>query len=443
MSRRLVAGSLVQPAWEAHGVRVEGPDEDAFTLAVDAIERLGLAPADLAGLERIDLVGDFAHDVDWAIPEAVGTEGAEVARHHGGLSSLFQALSGASLFRPDSSQSSLVVAVDVAATAAAPSVPQAAAAAVAFQFADAPGAQVIGYTSRNHPPERRPDASAWVRQSHKAAPDVATADRGLLGVIAEAPPPVLLNEWKSAFPSIPPVVRPWELSEWGSLPTVRGAIAIHEHVAAAGPNEAVFVAAIRRERTDFLALRAGAAVRWVGEWSDRGRSAPAPNDQPFAPSVETHAVSEGAYVPRPRYVENLPSRWRFVSERCDACGRTTFPIRGYCRYCRETGRLRRVELPKADVEVEAVTTVAPGAQPTEFDFQVSATGSYSVALVRLAAGVRATLQISGPATESVRVGDRLDTRLRRLYPMEGAWRYGRKAVVPGARAGGIPSTSSG
>lgn len=75
-----------------------------------------------------------------------------------------------------------------------------------------------------------------------------------------------------------------------------------------------------------------------------------------------------------------------------------------------------------------MTTVAPGAQPTEFDVQVALTGSYSVALVRLAGSVRGTFQVTDARAGTLRVGDRVDTRLRRLYPMDGSWRYGRKVV---------------
>lgn len=428
MTRSVIAGALVQPVWEARGVRVEGPDEDAFTLAVAAIERLGLPPAELAKLDRIDLVGEFPNDVEWGLAEALGVETIDVHRHHGGVPSFFQALAAASSANSDPGSSSLLVAVDIVASSLERGAPQAASAAVALRLASGAGARFIGHTSRNHPAERRPDASAWVRQAHKAAPDVAATQSGLLGVIAEAPPPVLLAEWKRAYPSIRPVVRPWELSERGQLPSVRGALALQEHLGSSAIGDPVFIAAIRRERTDFVALRSEGPVEWVGEWGGLGPSLPAQNDRPFALEVDAGQVSEGAYVPRPRYVENLPSRWRFVAEACEACGRTTFPARGYCRHCQETSKLRRIELPRNDLRVEAVTTVAPGAQPTEFDGQVSATGAYAVVLVELGRGVRATLQVTDSGSSPPVVGSHVATRLRRLYPMEGAWRYGRKAV---------------
>jgi len=139
-------------------------------------------------------------------------------------------------------------------------------------------------------------------------------------------------------------------------------------------------------------------------------------------------TSEGAYVPRARYLENLPSRWRFLAEACGACGGTTFPARGVCRRCGHTDALTPVRLPYDGGRVVAVTTVGKGGQPTEFDAQVEALGPYDVALVELARGMRVTLQVTDVVPGELEVGDRVNTMLRRLYPMEGEWRYGRKAI---------------
>lgn len=140
------------------------------------------------------------------------------------------------------------------------------------------------------------------------------------------------------------------------------------------------------------------------------------------------AVSEGAYVPRARYIENLPSRWRLVADECSACHEVTFPARGACRRCQRTDSLTPISLPRDGGRVVAVTTIGKGGQPTEFDAQVEATGPYQVALVELTNGIRMTLQVTDAAPGELRVGDEVRTFLRRLYPMEGEWRYGRKAV---------------
>ena len=174
----------------------------------------------------------------------------------------------------------------------------------------------------------------------------------------------------------------------------------------------------------------GSSEVWLGEWGaepSAGRSVDLERVLAAAqPSLS--AVSEGAYVSRSRYLENLPSRWRFVAEECDACGARTFPARGVCRRCGNGERLRATSLPTEGATVVAATWIGPGGQPTEFDAQVAAMGGYGVVLADLAPGARVTLQVTDADPGEVVIGSRVGTRLRRLYPMEGEWRYGRKAV---------------
>lgn len=182
------------------------------------------------------------------------------------------------------------------------------------------------------------------------------------------------------------------------------------------------------------------SARWVGDWAasvGTGLRWPAGARPPGEAVPAT--VSEGAYVPRARYLEGLGSRWRLLADRCSACGETTFPIRARCWKCRRTDRLDPIPMPRDDGTVVAETVIGPGGQPTEFDAQVSASGPYGVVIVELAAGVRGTFQVADATPGELRVGDRVATRLRRLYPMEGEWRYGRKAV-PWERARGVSAT---
>ena len=148
------------------------------------------------------------------------------------------------------------------------------------------------------------------------------------------------------------------------------------------------------------------------------------------PEPRLDAVSQGAYIPRPRYVESVPSRWRFWAEVCPTCAVTTFPMRAVCRGCGRSAGLTTVALPLDGGEIVAITEIGKGGQPTEFDGVVETMGSYRVALVELAPGVRATLMISDDPEGRLRIGSRVRTVLRRLYPMEGEWRYGRKVVPP-------------
>ncbi|HUZ79884.1 MAG TPA: OB-fold domain-containing protein [Thermoplasmata archaeon] len=222
------------------------------------------------------------------------------------------------------------------------------------------------------------------------------------------------------------------------IPSVRGvgvpqrtgpAFALHSRFAGARATEA-HPGAAGAVRFDGIEFRATGPIEWAGDWAggpepsfpyDATRRAATGMDRLFA-------VSEGAYVPRPRYVENLPSRWRFVAERCGHCQSITFPVRGSCRACHRADLLERIELPLHGGTVLASTVVARGGQPTEFDHQVDESGPYGVVLVELAPMVRVTLQVADALPGTVHIGDRVETRLRRLYAMEGEWRYGRKAV---------------
>jgi hydroxymethylglutaryl-CoA synthase len=166
----------------------------------------------------------------------------------------------------------------------------------------------------------------------------------------------------------------------------------------------------------------------VGDWNEdpaQGRSLT--SDVPASGPPE-YSVSQGAFVPAPRYEESRPSRWGFVAERCPSCSHRTFPARGRCRGCGEASGLRQEPLPLHGATVVASTWIGPGGQPTEFDGQVEATGPYGVVLAEIAPDVRVTLQVADARPADVRVGAKVDTVLRRLYPIEGAWRYGRKAV---------------
>jgi len=169
---------------------------------------------------------------------------------------------------------------------------------------------------------------------------------------------------------------------------------------------------------------------FVGDWgvpTDHGLPVDADRVRRAA-ERDTTAVSEGAYVPRAEYLQNLPSRWRFIAEECDSCHEITFPARGACRRCRRKDALAPLQLPRDGGRVVAITTIGEGGQPTEFDAQVASTGPYSVAVVELGEGIRITLQVTDTTPGELKVGDAVNTLLRRLYPMEGEWRYGRKAV---------------
>ncbi len=182
------------------------------------------------------------------------------------------------------------------------------------------------------------------------------------------------------------------------------------------------------EIVSLLAGRPGPSVR-TGDWEASPSTGPSPpGHRPTDPP--TFSVSQGAFVPQPRYEESRPSRWRFVGERCGACQQRTFPARGRCRSCGRSDALRAEPLPLRGAKVLASTWIGAGGQPTEFDEQVASQGPYGVVVAELAPDARVTLAVTDARPDEMRVGATIDTELRRLYPIEGGWRYGRKAVPP-------------
>lgn len=198
---------------------------------------------------------------------------------------------------------------------------------------------------------------------------------------------------------------------------------------AADDEEAVLPAAVAR----WKALPARAREGWVGDWAELDRPSPTGPRVPHPDPVPA-GVSEGAYLPRPRYLEGLSSRWRLIAERCSSCGRTSFPVRGRCRGCGRREGLSEVALPRAGGSISAITWIGPGGQPTEFDAQVESSGGYGVAIVELIPGTLGTFQLTDVARGELAIGAKVRTGLRRLYGQEGEWRYGRKAMplAPGS-----------
>jgi uncharacterized OB-fold protein len=180
-----------------------------------------------------------------------------------------------------------------------------------------------------------------------------------------------------------------------------------------------------------LAASRARANEWTGDWRADPATGPPPPARSPVEVAPVASVSQGAFVPGPRYEESRPSRWRFVADRCGACGARTFPMRGRCRGCGRSDRLVPEALPLGGASVLAATWIGPGGQPTEFDPVVETGGPYGVVLAEVVPGVRVTLAVTDARPEEVRVGATVDTVLRRLYPIEGAWRYGRKAVPAG------------
>lgn len=192
------------------------------------------------------------------------------------------------------------------------------------------------------------------------------------------------------------------------------------------PDPATF--ALAELRSAAAAAASDLRDRWRGDWLADPSSGPSPLAVLAAPAPSTAHLSEGAYLPAATYRDGIASRWRFVGERCGVCSALSFPARGVCRRCGRGSALSPVELRREGLRTVAVTWIGPGGQPTEFDDQVAFTGAYGVALVELEEGARATVALADAPAGSFAIGTVVDSRLRRLYGIDGGWRYGRKAV---------------
>jgi uncharacterized OB-fold protein len=342
--RGITRAAAYLPSGVVDGRRVAGPDEDGFTMAATAVERLLDAGGNAPPIRRLFLAGDLPETADANLVRFLGAA-IVIERFGVGEAGARAAVHAASRGRAGE-DADLVVVSDLAAdrTDRAPSRSEPHDdAAVALWISDSVRSETL------HPPSERSEGAPW----------------------ATAP----------------------------------------------------FFRQFRDRETAHTA-------DWVGDWDttpllDRWNGAaarPRPVPPPSGP------VSQGAYVPRPRYLENAPSRWRFAAERCRACATVTFPLRGRCRQCGARDGLETVRLPRDGGSVVSTTTIGPGGQPTEFDEQVASLGPYEVVLVELVPGVRLTAQVTEGRPGEIAIGSKVATRLRRLYPMEGEWRYGRKAV---------------
>lgn len=342
--RGITRAAAYLPAGIIDGHRAAGPDEDGFTLAATALERLLDPSGRTPPIRHLWLAGDLPPTADADLARFLGAT-PPTERFGVGEAGTRAALHAAS--NGDAGEAAdLVVLADLTSD--------------------------------------RSGAHRAARRTH--------ADAGVALWIGET---ARSNPWATTG-------GPFDDSGWATAPLFRS----------------------------FSTREADATTDRVGDWDaipgrDRWAGAAA---KPRSSVPVDGPVSQGAYVPRARYLENLPSRWRFTAEKCGACAALTFPARGRCRQCGARGGLETVGLPRDGGLVVSTTTIGAGGQPAEFDQQVGSTGPYDVVLVELAPGVRGTLQVTDAAPREVAIGSRVGTRLRRLYPMEGEWRYGRKAA---------------
>ncbi|MCI4321607.1 MAG: zinc ribbon domain-containing protein [Thermoplasmata archaeon] len=420
LGESITHAAIARPSGRLGPLGVEAPDEDGFTLGLAAAEALPWPP-DASPVQRLDLVGDFPLEAGWALPEALDLGEVTVHRSASGAASLFEALRSHPGSAPGTAR--LVLAVDLARIRRPPG-PSHGALALAFRLGEGGGLRVDSVGTHVVSPRRgSPAKSSDVRGAPPGArpmPLLLLGEEAQLAAASERA--IALGFVPIPAPPPPPGVGP-------AVTTLAG---LALRLAYGVDNTVIEVALWVLSPDQEVSVRA--TELGPVAWSEAPTPGPHPLAAPPIPEAAgaPDARAEGAYVPKPRYLENLPSRWRLVAERCAHCSHLTFPARGVCASCGRADGIQAVPLARDGWTVEAVTTVRPGAQPTEFDLYAKAVGGYDVVIARSREGPRGTFQVAGPAG-SAHIGDALYLPLRRLYPMEGEWRYGRKAAPLPAR----------
>jgi len=420
VAESITHAAVARPSGRLGPLGVEAPDEDGFTLALAAAEALPW-PEGSSGVHRLDLVGDIPAEAEWALPEALDLGEVTVHRSPGGSAALFEALRARA--GPAFVGCRLVLAVD-RARIGRPEGASHGALALAFLLTEGEGLRIDAMSTQVPSPRRGPaeEAHATHREDPNARPTplLLLGDEALVAAATRRAPGL-------GFDPLPAPPPPPGL---GPAPTTLVGLALRLAYGVAGtPIElGLWVLTPGRE------VRVRATSLGTVSWSEAPTPAPLPLATPPISGDDTapDARAEGAYVPKARYLENLPSRWRLVAARCAHCSHLTFPARGACGNCGRSDGIEAVSLARDGWTVEAVTTVRPGAQPTEFDLYAKAVGGYDVVIARSREGPRGTFQVAGPAA-TAHIGDALHLPLRRLYPIEGEWRYGRKAAPIASR----------
>jgi uncharacterized OB-fold protein len=146
-------------------------------------------------------------------------------------------------------------------------------------------------------------------------------------------------------------------------------------------------------------------------------------------ALPTNTRSEGAYVSPAAWEDALEARLRLIASRCRSCKRVRHPPRDRCPDCGGNDLENFTARPTGTVH--AVTRIGRGGAPSEFALQQSLVGDYGVVIAEMADGFRAVAQVSGADPKTVKIGDAVHLRVRRLFEQEGRTRYGLKAVPVG------------
>jgi uncharacterized protein len=130
-------------------------------------------------------------------------------------------------------------------------------------------------------------------------------------------------------------------------------------------------------------------------------------------------------MPSPRYIREIPARYRLEASRCTACGQVVYPGRKVCLSCGS----RETETVRLSTKGTVVTSTVIHVPPDEFLNEAP----YAMAVVETPEGARLMTQIVDCDPSTVLPGMMVDLEFRRVREelKSGILCYGHKGVPAG------------
>ena len=125
----------------------------------------------------------------------------------------------------------------------------------------------------------------------------------------------------------------------------------------------------------------------------------------------------------PRYVREIPQRYRLEASKCKSCGKVNFPPRLVCPECKS----REFETIKLNDEGKILTYTIIRVASDVFSKETP----FAVAVIEVNDGARLMAQIADTELEDVAIGKKVKIVFRKIQD-EGVWGlhcYGYKAIV--------------
>lgn len=133
-----------------------------------------------------------------------------------------------------------------------------------------------------------------------------------------------------------------------------------------------------------------------------------------------------SYISLPMYGANIDERLRIIAGKCTGCGALAYPQRPVCTRC---GGDAFEDTPlSGEATLYSFSVVAGGGAPSEFDDEQTMTGDVMCGVVELKEGPRVMVRLADCEPDTLEIGMKLRSVVRRLYDQEGILRYGSRFV---------------